>query len=55
MAPHQLVCESGGLGLWLYTAPSDAAIARTTANLNLRARPSLRCQFNRTFAIRTLR
>jgi uncharacterized protein YraI len=28
------------LGLWLYSAPSDAAITDTTANLNLRAGPS---------------
>jgi hypothetical protein len=46
---------SSALGLWLYSAPSDAAITRTTANLNLRARPALRGQFNRTFVVRTLR
>ena len=32
---------SGALGLWLYSAPSDAAVTHTTANLNLRAGPSM--------------
>ena len=32
---------SSALALWLYSAPSDAAVTHTTANLNLRAGPSM--------------
>ena len=33
---------SSALGLWLYSAPLEAAITHTTAKLNLRASATLR-------------
>jgi hypothetical protein len=45
---------NNALGLPVHSAPSEAAVTRTTASLNLRAGPSLRDQFNRAFIVRTL-
>ena len=45
---------NNALGLSVHSAPSEAAIKRKTASLNLRAGPSLRDQFNRAFIVRTL-
>ena len=46
---------SSALGLWLYSAPFEAAITHTTAKLNLRASATLRRRVNRTFVVPTLR
>jgi hypothetical protein len=46
---------SSALGLWLYSAPLEAAITHTTAKLNLRASATLRRRVNRTFVVPTLR
>jgi hypothetical protein len=45
---------NNALGLPVHSAPSEAAITRTTASLNLRAGPSSRDQSNRAFIARTL-
>jgi hypothetical protein len=45
---------SSALGLWLHSAPLEAAITHTTAKLNLRASATLRRRVNRTFVIPTL-
>jgi hypothetical protein len=42
------------LGLPVHSAPSEAAITRTTASLNLWAGLSSRDQFNRAFIVPTL-
>jgi hypothetical protein len=52
MAWRRISClASSALGLRLCSAPSEAAVTHTTAHLNLRARPAIRGQFNRTFVV----
>ena len=45
---------NNAVGLPFHSAPSEAAITRTTASLNLRAGPSSRDQFNRAFIVPTV-
>ena len=47
MALFRLGALAGAaLGFWVYSAPADAAVTHTTANLNLRGGPSTRHQVN---------